>query len=123
VVYIVGTVGGYYLYFNASDHEPAEAARLISRPISHDLSTQRSVCLQFWYHMNGADMGQLRVHTLSHDGSRGQIWETRGDQIDHWLHGVVPFKNIVGPFQVRLYADAVFIFIHLMSPLSYNLSI
>lgn len=71
-------VVGYYIYAEASSpRQPDDRARLASPILTG------SHCVVFRYHMNGADMGSLRVY--GRVGSfEQQVWEGSGDQADTW---------------------------------------
>lgn len=69
---------GYYIYAEASSpRQPGDLARLVSPILTG------SHCVVFRYHMNGANMGSLRMY--GRVGSfEQQVWERSGDQGDTW---------------------------------------
>ncbi|CAH3027830.1 unnamed protein product, partial [Porites evermanni] len=69
---------GYYIYAEASSpRQPDDRARLVSPILTG------SHCVVFRYHMNGADMGSLRVYGKVGSFEQ-QVWERSGDQADTW---------------------------------------
>lgn len=50
-------IAGMYMYIEASGRRPGQAAELIS-PV---LPRTRGSCVEFWYHMYGAGIGNLTV--------------------------------------------------------------
>ena len=50
-------------------------------------------CLDFWYHMYGADIGSLNVHLLY--GDQNQIlWDLSGNQGNMWNRALVNINVI-----------------------------
>ena len=98
-VYIAFSVGGY-LVFESYTAAIGEVARVVSTPVAN-LVGQNFVCLSFWYHMYGADMGILTV--LRRDLTSGiadPLWELSGDQKNQWYQGRAPLLGVT-PYQVR----------------------
>jgi hypothetical protein len=60
--------------------------------------------MEFWYYMYGTDIGTLRVHVKSQNGSFSPVWEVAGNKGDEWRQGRVPVGSPdTDPFQVRIY--------------------
>ena len=82
----------------SSPRRPNEIARFISqlfKPVP-----ARGKCLQFWYHMFGADIGTLNVIQKTGPGNKSEslLWTLSGQQGTKWLNGRVslnknPSKN------------------------------
>ena len=76
------------MFMESSDpHHFGDKARL--RSVSFN-STSSSVCLSFWYHMNGAHMGTLYVH-VNREGQTFTAWARSGQCIvfissEHYLY-------------------------------------
>ena len=73
---------GSYIYIEASPQMPGDAARLLSdwiEPIEE-------VCIQFWYHMYGSDIGNLSIY-LKTNQSEKVVWTLLGNQGDQWRFG------------------------------------
>ena len=87
---------GIYLYIEASNRQNGDRARLRS---DWFILTQE-LCLQFWYHMYGKDVGSLNVLIKIKD-SETKVWSQQGNQGDQWIHAQVPIKG-KRQFQVRL---------------------
>ena len=48
-------------------------------------------CLQFWYHMTGANMGRLDVYLEEAKSQRQLVWSLAGDRGEYgWHKAVVP---------------------------------
>lgn len=56
----------------------------------------KSSCLQFWYHMNGSDIGALNVIRKTKHGEK-VIWSMNGQQGDQWHLGQVELTVQKGP--------------------------
>ncbi|XP_077978860.1 MAM and LDL-receptor class A domain-containing protein 1-like [Glandiceps talaboti] len=83
-----GSSAGKYLYVEASSpRRPGEVARFTS--IIFDATSSSGHCLIFWYHMNGADIGTLRVLIKEQNGYEQIVWQLSGDYGDIWLEGQV----------------------------------
>ena len=75
---------------DSSAQNEGNAARLNSErltPISGE------ACFKFWYHMNGNEMGVLRVrlnigipgtHDVDEDANEFVVWELSGNQGNEW---------------------------------------
>ena len=88
-------VVGYYIYAEASSpRQPDDRARLVSPILTG------SHCVVFRYHMNGANMGSLRVY--GRVGSFEQkVWERSGNQADTW-NGVEFRIDTTAQYQVGM---------------------
>ena len=79
---------GHYLYIETSfPRQPGDKARVIFKVF-------RVNCLQFWYHMWGVDIGQLKVYYTTFQPSSvvpHLAWHLQGNQEDAWKHAQVPF--------------------------------
>lgn len=79
---------GHYLYIETSfPRQPGDKARVIFKVF-------RVNCLQFWYHMWGADIGQLKVYHTTFQPSSvvpHLAWHLQGNQGDAWKLAQVPF--------------------------------
>nr|XP_054757007.1 MAM and LDL-receptor class A domain-containing protein 1-like [Lytechinus pictus] len=89
VDHTLNTPSGHYLYLYTYDTDVNKRARLdgliYSRP-----NTAGDCQMRFWYHMNGANVGTLRVMTLISLSDYPQsIWSKSGPQGDVWLRGIV----------------------------------
>lgn len=83
---------GKYIYIEASRRKKGDTALLESEMFD------RRVCLQFWYHMNGKDIGDLRMYARTNTSS-DLLWSVSGNQGTDWLFGQVAAGS-VDPFQV-----------------------
>ena len=73
---------GSYIYIEASPQMPGDAARLLSDWIEPN----EEVCIQFWYHMYGSDIGNLSIY-LKTNQSEKVVWTLLGNQGDQWRFG------------------------------------
>ncbi|XP_022096408.1 MAM and LDL-receptor class A domain-containing protein 1-like [Acanthaster planci] len=87
---------GYYLYCAASANTGKGWAVFYS-PLRHNSAA--SCELRFWYHMEGADIGQLRV-LLHEETINLVVLHISGDQGGQWKEGVAPIGRIPGAFDV-----------------------
>ncbi|XP_071956925.1 MAM and LDL-receptor class A domain-containing protein 1-like [Antedon mediterranea] len=89
-----GTPQGIYLFIESSSPRKLDdSAQLYSQPFSPTSSSGR--CLKFWYHMNGGNIGKLRVYQklLPESINPQLIWEYGNDDGDQWLQGQVPIVS------------------------------
>lgn len=86
---------GKYLYMEASDRSPGDKA-IVSTDY---LRGGQPVCVSFWYHMNGADTGDLSVYYKTNT-SRVLLWQSQGHKGDLWLFGQTSY-NTTEAFKVR----------------------
>ncbi len=89
------TGSGNYVYFEASNGCYGEEAVLVSPCV--DLTTALVPQLSFWYHADGADMGELHVDVFD-----GAAWiedampPVVGDQGNAWIQGFVNLQPYAG---------------------------
>jgi hypothetical protein len=60
--------------------------------ISGWLNANETLCLQFWYHMYGKDIGALTV-ILKINQSETLIWQKRGNLGDKWIFAQTTLKH------------------------------
>lgn len=102
-----GTATGNYLYLEASGPCPGKTAVLLSPCVSLVGATSPQVT--FWYHMNGADMGELHVDVLSEGvlyldamtpvvGNQGNSWRSASVNLTAYVGKVanIRFRGITG---------------------------
>ena len=55
----------------------------------------KSICVQFWYHMKGKDVGSLKVYIQTNQTNQTKtlVWNTTGEQGDKWNFGQVGYKG------------------------------
>ena len=75
-------LSGAYIFIEASQKNSGEQARLLSDWIEPN----ETVCVQFWYHMHGADIGNLSVY-LKTNQSESLVWRLSGDKGNRWRFG------------------------------------
>lgn len=85
---------GKYIYIEASDRKPGEKAIIHSESIVGG----QSVCVNFWYHMDGADIGSLNVYYKT-SKDRVLIWQRKDHVEKMWLFGQASF-NTTDTFKV-----------------------
>ncbi|XP_077978885.1 MAM and LDL-receptor class A domain-containing protein 1-like [Glandiceps talaboti] len=81
-----GTADGVYMYLEASNVGEGVVSKLISAP--YDANNQEDICLNFWYHMYGSDIGTLQVQQVTASGTTN-LWTLFSDQGDEWINGQV----------------------------------
>lgn len=115
-----GTATGNYLYLEASGPCPSKTAVLLSPCVSLVGATSPQVT--FWYHMNGADMGELHIDVLAEGilypdaipaivGNQGNQWRSASVNLSAHVGKVVNvrFRGITGgDFASDLAIDDVF---------------
>ena len=79
---------GYYLYIEASSPRRQGDLARISTPQYQ--ATTGSMCLQFWYHMWGQNMGSLQIFVQDSSGKKS-IWKRSGNQVNLWLYNTATF--------------------------------
>ncbi|XP_021371353.1 MAM and LDL-receptor class A domain-containing protein 1-like, partial [Mizuhopecten yessoensis] len=90
---------GYYLYIEASSpRRPNDRARLTSQ-IFRKSNTAK--CFQFWYNMQGANIGTLTVIMNVNSVDR-TIWTLSGSQTGNWIFGRVPITNNKNNFKLAI---------------------
>ncbi|KAK0068562.1 MAM and LDL-receptor class A domain-containing protein 2, partial [Biomphalaria pfeifferi] len=88
------TSAGHYLYTEASGRRLGDAARIWSRAFT----PKPGQCLSFFYHMYGADMGNLSI-SFGQWVNNGQsvkyspVWSLSGPQPNNWIQQLVPLPN------------------------------
>ena len=70
---------GSYIFIEASQKNPGDKARLLSGWIEPN----ETICVQFWYHMHGSDIGNLSIY-LKTNQSETLVWRLSGDQGNRW---------------------------------------
>ena len=87
---------GHYLYIEASKPQASgDRARLISPRIEAE-----RVCLDFWYHMYGRNVGVLKVYLVPEPGRRGErLWFKFGERGTKWHNAQLSISS-GKPFQV-----------------------
>ncbi|KAM7440722.1 hypothetical protein ABFA07_010120 [Porites harrisoni] len=73
---------GSYIYIEASQRKPGERARLLSSW----MEPNETICLQFWYHMHGSNIGNLSVY-LKTNQSESLVWRLSGENGNRWRFG------------------------------------
>lgn len=82
------TISGNYVYIEASDRKPGERAILSSE----DIVGGQPVCVRFWYHMHGDDIGSLNIYYKTND-SQVLVWQRIGDVSKLWVYGQTSFNS------------------------------
>ncbi|CAH1239110.1 MALRD1 [Branchiostoma lanceolatum] len=91
---------GYYAFIDASGRHPGQKAQLVSPFFAGGLPCQ----FRFFYHMQGRDIGKLRVLLLNESGIMiREVWERDGQQGRGWLYGSVSLREL-DQYQVILEA-------------------
>ena len=89
------------MYIEATGPSSSDKAILESPPITW---TWPITCVQFWYHMQGSQMGTLRLLTSYPGASIGtQVWSKSGDQGEHWNRGSVTLRTGHVHLKVRFF--------------------
>ena len=74
------------MYFETtSTGKVGDNAQIESPPYSPDKKTNKN-CFQFWYHMYGNSIGELRLH-LKQNSKVSQMLSMKDDQGDRWMIG------------------------------------
>lgn len=88
----------YYLYVESSRTLPNETAALRSGEISGQFP---GYCLQFWYHMFGANIGTLRLLTQVNNTEPGAtLWQHSGDSGNVWYKQAIYVRSPGQNFRV-----------------------
>ena len=89
---------GKYLFLEASEQKAGEGAILVSSIIGPG----KSICVQFWYHMKGKDVGSLKVYIQTNQTNQTKtlVWNTTGEQGDKWNFGQVGYKGGLKSYKV-----------------------
>ncbi|KAK7488814.1 hypothetical protein BaRGS_00019949, partial [Batillaria attramentaria] len=83
-------ISGHYLYLNTSNEsvKPNDTALLVSEEKAPPTA---SVCLMFWYYVNGGNTSHLDVFLVdSASQTRRELWSTVGHENDSWSLATVP---------------------------------
>ena len=86
---------GKYLFLEASEQKAGEGATLVSSIIGPG----KSICVQFWYHTKGNDVGSLKVYIQTNQ-TKTLVWNTTGEQGDKWNFGQVGYKGSLKNYKV-----------------------
>ena len=90
---------GYYLYIETSSPRVlGDNAVLQSNSIA---GSSRPSCLEFWYHMYGSNIGELRVALQT--TKKSILWLLKGQQGNSWMKAAVPISPNSGSFKVILH--------------------
>lgn len=73
---------GFYIYIEASRRNFGDETRLLS----DWMKPNETVCVKFWYHMHGSDIGNLSIY-LKTNQSETLVWMVSGDQGNRWRYG------------------------------------
>ena len=73
---------GSYIFIESSGKNTGDKARLLSGWIEPN----EVICVQFWYHMHGSDIGKLNIY-LKTNQSETLVWSLSGDQGNRWRFG------------------------------------
>lgn len=95
-------LGTYAFIETSAPQKPGDTAWLVSEMFPASL--QR--CIQFWYHMAGADIGTLNVYMRGQNNTMYRIWTLSGEQgrqgsSNVWMSGQAPLQSTVD-YQVVL---------------------
>ncbi|XP_033751994.1 MAM and LDL-receptor class A domain-containing protein 1-like [Pecten maximus] len=92
---------GYYMFIEASSpRRNGDKARLVSPPITG----HGQMCLNFWYHMFGANINSLSVYLLRSASLGTAVWTKQGTQGNAWKQAQVPV-TVQGQFSVVMEAS------------------
>ncbi|XP_070534301.1 MAM and LDL-receptor class A domain-containing protein 1-like isoform X1 [Ptychodera flava] len=80
---------GYYMYIETSSHGLGYSARLISPAFD----IENHLCLRFWYHMYGADIGELNVYQKRSSYLGNAIWSKGLDMGNVWHYANITLAN------------------------------
>nr|XP_039271942.1 protein PF14_0175-like [Styela clava] len=91
-----GTLSGYYMFLEASNPRILNER---TRLISPELSASNAQCLQFFYHMHGADINTLNVYIKTKDNHIKLLWFKTGQQGNDWNAGRLQINSPIS-FQI-----------------------
>ncbi|XP_077865040.1 MAM and LDL-receptor class A domain-containing protein 2-like [Saccoglossus kowalevskii] len=78
-----GTETGYYIIIESSvPRTPGEKARIISGYFNYH--SPEGICMKFWYHMLGAQVGVLNIYLKIDGQSDVLLWMKQGDHGPRW---------------------------------------
>lgn len=71
--------------------------------LSYQFGSTPSLCLKFWYHMSGTDIGWLSVYHLTDVSPEALLWSMDEDQGEEWKLVQINLRDSSGnlPTQVR----------------------
>ncbi|KAH3753417.1 hypothetical protein DPMN_188053 [Dreissena polymorpha] len=74
-----------------------------------EITAYQTICLSFWYNMNGESAATLSVYMSSNGTLPGtQLWKRTGNKGIEWLEGRVPLMtSSLSKYKVRRYTDCV----------------
>ncbi|XP_072182120.1 MAM and LDL-receptor class A domain-containing protein 1-like [Diadema setosum] len=98
-----GTGAGFYLYFENSNSKLDDGENAILT--SEHLSASSVGCFIFWYHMYGANVGELNVYTVDNSDTSKLLWSRNTDQGNVWKNGRVDISSTT---EFRVAVEAVF---------------
>ncbi|XP_078334103.1 MAM and LDL-receptor class A domain-containing protein 1-like [Crassostrea virginica] len=93
-----GNSNGQYVYIESSSpRHPGDVATLNSEMLSYT----GHQCMNFWYHMYGANIGTLRIWILP-NGTVNPIplWELQNAQGNQWKQGSIALPKQTGTFMI-----------------------
>ncbi|XP_077867591.1 thyroid hormone-induced protein B-like [Saccoglossus kowalevskii] len=102
----MGNETGHYLYIEASGREMGQKAIITTPFIPNEFPGH--VCVRFYYHMYGANIGTLNVYIGNHGNQFDPLmWSMTGESGNEWLKAdvdvrlkdvifMVTFEGIVG---------------------------
>ncbi len=86
-----GTVDGRFLFMEASYPSRIGERALLESSVFLPTPTY-GLCMQFWYHMYGSDMGQLNIYANASNIST-LLWTQSGNKGDQWLNARLNIKS------------------------------
>jgi len=91
---------GFFAFTEASQpNYPSMQADMLSPWI--DVSALTIPALDFWYHMYGADMGELHIDINDGSGWTNDIFQIAGEQGDLWVQAFVDLSPYADTIQLR----------------------
>ena len=94
---------GHFLFLPLNERREGERARLFSKP----LEPSQSCTPRFFYHLNGLDVGAIRMYARYEDSSHtGQQFEATGDHGNVWRAGNVQVGATTEPWELVVEAEA-----------------
>ncbi len=77
------------MYIEATGHQPNETAEIKSAGYP---AATKGHCLDLWYHMYGANVGELNVFQ-EYGGKRYFLWGMKGNRGNVWKKTQITIKN------------------------------
>ena len=94
---------GHFLFLPLNQRREGERARLFSKP----LEPSQSCTPRFFYHLNGLDVGAIRMYARYEDSSHtGQQFEATGDHGNVWRAGNVQVGRTTEPWELVVEGEA-----------------